>query len=110
MRAIEFVKMHGNGNDFVIIDETEKETIRNKSSFAINTCDRRFGIGADGILFVSRPIGADLGMRLLQPDGSEAEMCGNGIRLSRHVRRRRRICEAWQRHGEDKGGSSRSHC
>lgn len=80
MRAIEFVKMHGNGNDFVIIDETEKETIRNKSSFAINTCDRRFGIGADGILFVSRPVGADLGMRLLQPDGSEAEMCGNGIR------------------------------
>ena len=80
MRAIEFVKMHGNGNDFVIIDETEKETVRNKSSFAINTCDRRFGIGADGILFVSRPVGADLGMRLFQPDGSEAEMCGNGIR------------------------------
>jgi diaminopimelate epimerase len=80
MRAIKFVKMHGNGNDFVIIDETEKETIRNKSSFAIGACDRRFGIGADGILFVSRPVGADLGMRLFQPDGSEAEMCGNGIR------------------------------
>ncbi|MGZ4847066.1 MAG: diaminopimelate epimerase [Halobacteriota archaeon] len=80
MRAIKFVKMHGNGNDFVIIDETEKVTIKNKSSFAIKTCDRRFGIGADGILFVSRPAGADLGMRLLQPDGSEAEMCGNGIR------------------------------
>ncbi|MGB9370987.1 MAG: diaminopimelate epimerase [Halobacteriota archaeon] len=80
MRAIEFVKMHGNGNDFVVIDETEKATIKNKASFAMKTCDRRFGIGADGILFVSRPAGVDLGMRLLQPDGSEAEMCGNGIR------------------------------
>jgi diaminopimelate epimerase len=80
MRAIEFVKMHGNGNDFVVIDETEKVTIKNKASFAIKTGDRRFGLGADGILFVSRPAGADLGMRLLQPDGSEADMCGNGIR------------------------------
>ncbi|HYC19573.1 MAG TPA: diaminopimelate epimerase [Candidatus Bathyarchaeia archaeon] len=80
MRAIEFVKMHGNGNDFVVIDETEKVTIKNKASFAMKTCNRRFGIGADGILFVSRPAGVDLGMRLLQPDGSEAEMCGNGIR------------------------------
>jgi len=80
MRAIEFVKMHGNGNDFIIIDETAKLVVKNKSSFAIGACDRRFGIGADGVLFVSRPAGADLGMRLLQPDGSEAEMCGNGIR------------------------------
>jgi len=80
MRAIAFVKMHGNGNDFVVIDETEKVTIKNKASFAMKTCNRRFGIGADGILFVSRPAGVDLGMRLLQPDGSEAEMCGNGIR------------------------------
>jgi len=80
MRTIEFVKMHGNGNDFVVIDESEKMAVRNKSSFAQKACDRRYGIGADGILFLSRPEGADLGMRLFQPDGSEAEMCGNGIR------------------------------
>jgi len=54
--------MHGNGNDFIIIDETEKVAIKNKSSFAIKACDRRFGIGADGVLFVSRPAGVDLGM------------------------------------------------
>jgi diaminopimelate epimerase len=80
MRTIEFVKMHGNGNDFIIIDEAAQRVIKNRSNFAIGTCDRRFGIGADGVLFLSRPAGADLGMRLFQPDGSEAEMCGNGIR------------------------------
>lgn len=80
MRAIQFVKMHGNGNDFIIIDEYGKLVVRGKSHFAIQACDRRFGIGGDGVLFLSRPNDTDLGMRLFQPDGSEAEMCGNGIR------------------------------
>ncbi len=80
MRAIPFVKMHGNGNDFVIIDEHDEVVVKRKSSFATEACDRRFGIGADGVLFVSRANDADLRMRLFQPDGSEAEMCGNGIR------------------------------
>jgi diaminopimelate epimerase len=79
MKTIRFVKMHGNGNDFVIIDES-KDAVKAKSGFAAKACDRRFGIGADGVLFLSRPRNADLGMRLFQPDGSEAEMCGNGIR------------------------------
>ncbi len=80
MKTIPFVKMHGNGNDFIVIDEHDKVVVKRKSSFAAKACDRRFGIGADGVLFVSRSNDADLKMRLFQPDGSEAEMCGNGIR------------------------------
>ena len=64
MRAIPFVKTQGNGNDFVIIDESKDHTVKGKSNFAVKACDRRFGIGADGVLFLSRPRGADLGMRL----------------------------------------------
>ncbi|MBP2132909.1 diaminopimelate epimerase [Methanomicrobium sp. W14] len=81
---INFVKLQGNGNDFVLIDETDGAgTVipdEMKSDFSSLYCDRRFGIGADGILFISRSNRANAGMRLFQPDGSEAEMCGNGIR------------------------------
>jgi diaminopimelate epimerase len=80
MKTIPFVKMHGNGNDFIIVDESKDGSVKSKSSFAVKACDRRYGIGADGVLFLSRPQVTNLGMRLFQPDGSEAEMCGNGIR------------------------------
>lgn len=77
-----FVKMDANGNDFVVIDEYERTIIEDdtKGQFAVLFCDRHFGIGADGILFLSKSEKADLRMRLFQPDASEAEMCGNGIR------------------------------
>ncbi|MBU2617527.1 MAG: diaminopimelate epimerase [Euryarchaeota archaeon] len=74
-----FTKLHGNGNDFVLIDEYEGEVIPEKSAFAKRFCDRRFGIGADGVLFISRSKHANLRMRIFNPDGSEAEMCGNGV-------------------------------
>jgi len=79
---IPFTKMHGNGNDFVLIDEFEKTVIPDdmKGQFAAIYCDRRFGIGADGVIFLSKSEKSDLRMRILQPDESEAEMCGNGIR------------------------------
>ena len=77
-----FVKLHGNGNDFVLIDEHAKMRVPGamKPEFARLYCDRRFGIGADGILFLAKGTSGDLAMRLFQPDGSEAEMCGNGVR------------------------------
>jgi diaminopimelate epimerase len=77
-----FTKLHGNGNDFILIDEVHRERVPelSKGSFAIHCCHRNFGIGGDGVLFLGRSMQADLAMRLLQPDGSEAEMCGNGIR------------------------------
>ncbi|HOV66895.1 MAG TPA: diaminopimelate epimerase [Methanoregulaceae archaeon] len=84
-----FVKLHGNGNDFVLIDEHEKVRIPDgmKAEFARLYCDRRFGIGADGVLFLSVDGAGGLVMRLFQPDGSEAEMCGNGVRcFAKYVR------------------------
>lgn len=79
---IPFTKLHGNGNDFVVIDEYEKTVIPEemKAEFAALYCDRRFGIGADGILYLSKSENGMPRMRILQPDQSEAEMCGNGIR------------------------------
>jgi diaminopimelate epimerase len=79
---IPFTKLHGNGNDFILIDEYHETLIpdNEKADFAAKYCNRRFGIGADGVLFLSNTEEADLKMRLFQPDHSEAEMCGNGIR------------------------------
>lgn len=80
---IPFTKLQGNGNDFVLIDEYEQTVIPDemKGQFAALYCDRRFGIGADGVLFISKATKkADVRMRVFQPDESEAEMCGNGIR------------------------------
>jgi len=77
---IRFTKLHGNGNDFILIDEYDGEVMIDKADFAATYCDRRFGIGADGVLFLLKSDCADIGMRLFQPDRSEAEMCGNGIR------------------------------
>lgn len=79
---IPFAKLHGNGNDFIVIDEYHKIVIPDdmKGQFAASYCDRRFGIGADGVIFLSKAERNDLRMRIFQPDMSEAEMCGNGIR------------------------------
>ena len=80
--TIAFTKLHGNGNDFILIDEMAGTVIPDdmKAQFAVSYCDRRFGIGGDGVLFISPSDMADVRMRLFQPDASEAEMCGNGIR------------------------------
>ncbi|MBO8181700.1 MAG: diaminopimelate epimerase [Archaeoglobus sp.] len=83
-----FVKMHGNGNDFVLFDEFEQEIIpeRIKPELVRLVCDRRFGIGADGVLFVQPSAVANARFRYFNSDGSEAEMCGNGIRcFSRYI-------------------------
>ena len=79
---ISFTKLHGNGNDFILIDEMNGKIIPDdmKADFAKIYCDRRFGIGGDGVLFIGKSLAAAVKMTLFQPDGSEAEMCGNGIR------------------------------
>lgn len=80
--SLTFTKLHGNGNDFILVDEMSRPLVaeKDKKRFAIACCHRHCGIGSDGVLFLSGSTRADLGMRLIQPDGSEAEMCGNGIR------------------------------
>ncbi|RZN67474.1 MAG: diaminopimelate epimerase [Candidatus Methanolliviera hydrocarbonicum] len=87
---ISFSKIHGNGNDFILIDEYDREVIpeEEKKEFSRKVCDRHFGIGGDGVLFLSKSKIPDLKikMRIFNSDGSEAEMCGNGIRcLVRYV-------------------------
>jgi diaminopimelate epimerase len=81
-QSLTFTKLHGNGNDFILVDEMARPQVaeKDKKIFAIACCHRHYGIGSDGILFLSGNTRADLSMRLIQPDGSEAEMCGNGIR------------------------------
>ncbi|MDQ7823244.1 MAG: diaminopimelate epimerase [Candidatus Eremiobacteraeota bacterium] len=76
-----FVKMHGLGNDFIIADGRELGGIP-PERMALSLCERRRGIGADGLLlyYHSTTDSAEFEMRLYNPDGSQAEMCGNGIR------------------------------
>ncbi len=79
---IKFEKWHGAGNDFILIDETKEEKVgeKEKPLLAKELCKRRYGIGADGLIFAQKSEKAELKMRIFNPDGSEAEMCGNGIR------------------------------
>lgn len=77
---MQFVKMHGLGNDFIVIDEFTEPSNRDYNALAPALCDRHLGIGADGLIIVLPSDKADARMRIINADGSEAEMCGNGIR------------------------------
>jgi diaminopimelate epimerase len=73
-----FSKLQGTGNDFLLADARTMETEWSRLARAI--CDRHFGVGADGLILVQNSTSADLKMRLFNPDGSEAEVSGNGLR------------------------------
>jgi diaminopimelate epimerase len=73
-----FVKMQGTGNDFVLLGAQGDE--QDWSRLAQAMCDRHYGIGADGLILVLPSSSADVRMRMFNPDGSEAEICGNGLR------------------------------
>jgi len=79
MAKIKFTKMHGLGNDFVVID-LRKQKVPNLAKKAKLICDRRFGVGCDQLLTIEPSKKADYRMRIFNADGSEVEMCGNGIR------------------------------
>jgi len=76
---MKFTKMHGCGNDYVYVNLFE-ETITDPEKLAIAVSDRHFGIGSDGLITIGPSDVADFRMRIYNADGSEAEMCGNGIR------------------------------
>ncbi len=79
--SIEFVKYQGLGNDFILIDNRSSSELTVSPEQAIKLCDRHFGIGADGVIFALPGLeGTDYTMRIINSDGSEPEMCGNGIR------------------------------
>jgi diaminopimelate epimerase len=77
---VEFTKMVASGNDFVVIDKAVSCQLSAFSALAKKLCDRKFGVGADGLLVLEKSRLADIKMRVFNADGSEAEMCGNGAR------------------------------
>ncbi|MFH1783182.1 MAG: diaminopimelate epimerase [Candidatus Omnitrophota bacterium] len=85
MAKILFTKMVGAGNDFIVIDNRSKKASIKKSilsSFAKSVCERKTSIGADGILVLEASKRSDFKMRIFNADGTEAEMCGNGLRCA----------------------------
>ena len=87
LERLEFEKYHGLGNDYVLINDLEWNIPEEKKSkLAIKLCEFHFSIGADGLIFVCKSDKADIKMRIFNNDGTEAEMCGNGIRcFSKYV-------------------------
>lgn len=75
-----FCKMQGSGNDFILIDCMENKFEYSLEILAKYLCDRHYGVGADGIILIYESELADFKMRIFNSDGTEAEMCGNGIR------------------------------
>ncbi len=77
-----FTKMEGLGNDFIFIDQTSRQEAIPASydNLAIRLCDRKFGIGADGLIIISDSSTCNLKFNIFNSDGSEAQMCGNGMR------------------------------
>ena len=76
---LEFIKMHGLGNDYVYMDAIN-QIIKNRNELAKKVSDRHFGIGSDGLILICKSNIADFRMQMFNSDGTEAEMCGNGIR------------------------------
>src|SRR5258708_7578854 len=77
----QFVKSHGLGNDYLVVDPTRLPFQLTAEAVRL-ICHRNYGVGSDGILAVAaRPAEGDVGMRVLNPDGSEAEKSGNGVRI-----------------------------
>ncbi len=83
---VRFLKVHGLGNDFVLVDAREERDLPSDreglSRLAVEVCSRNFGIGADGLVLIRQAEDADVYMQIINSDGSEAEMCGNAIRCA----------------------------
>ena len=98
MKMVPFVKMAAAGNDFIVIDNRRGILKKDLPGLARRLCDRKHAVGADGILLLERSKKTDIKMRIFNPDGSEADMCGNGVRclaqfavLKKIVKREHRI-------------------
>ncbi|VFQ62601.1 unnamed protein product [Cuscuta campestris] len=93
---LHFAKYHGLGNDFILVDNRDSAEPKITPEQAVKLCDRNFGIGADGVIFTMPGTnGTDYTMRIFNSDGSEPEMCGNGIRCFTKF-----ICELENLHGK----------
>ena len=82
-----FIKMHGLGNDYVYVDCFHEKTPEDPAALAVRLSRRHFSIGSDGLILIEPTENADAAMRVFNADGSEAEMCGNGLRcVAKYVR------------------------
>ena len=77
---MDFIKMHGLGNDFIVIDRLDHQDIDDPSALARALCPRGLSVGADGLVLILPSDGCNARMRIFNPDGSEPEMCGNAVR------------------------------
>ncbi|GIW86715.1 MAG: diaminopimelate epimerase [Isosphaeraceae bacterium] len=77
---MKFTKMHGLGNDYVYVDLFRETPIADPAALAVAISDRHFGVGSDGLILIEPSERADARMRMFNADGSESEMCGNGVR------------------------------
>lgn len=85
--TIQFTKMHGAGNDFILVDDRKRHFPTNDNEWLAEAMNRRTGIGSDGLILVQPSDHAHFRMRFFNPDGGEVEMCGNGARcVSRFAR------------------------
>jgi diaminopimelate epimerase len=80
MPTVSFVKMVASGNDFIIVGQPAGRPVSRLRKLARDVCERKYGVGADGLLLIEKSPVADTRMRIFNADGSEAEMCGNGAR------------------------------
>lgn len=95
MKQIKFIKTEASGNDFIIIDrfrDRKPQPRAQIASLARKFCRRKLSIGADGLLLIERSKKADFRMRVFNPDGSEVDMCGNGIRCVALYANKEGIC------------------
>lgn len=91
MKRIPFIKMSGAGNDFIVVEAPKINGLALKK-FATKVCNRTNGLGADGLLVLDKSKNADYKMRIINADGSEAEMCGNGAYcLTAYIIKNRRL-------------------
>jgi diaminopimelate epimerase len=84
-KTLTFVKMQGAGNDYVYVDCFSEPAPSNPAALAPRIADRHFGVGGDGLVLVQRSAVAAARMRMFNADGSESEMCGNGVRCVAHL-------------------------
>ena len=101
---LHFTKMHGIGNDYIYINGFEETLPGDLSALAVKLSPRRFSVGSDGVIFILPSKVADVRMRMFNPDGSEAEMCGNGVRCVAAYSYDRGLCQRTQMTVETGGG------
>ncbi len=90
---MKFTKMHGIGNDFVLVNGFEYTSIPDPGELSRKICARHFGVGADGLIWMVPSSCADARMRIFNSDGSEPEMCGNGLRCAAQFLRDENIAD-----------------